>query len=92
MENTMNQQDRDLLVRLDTKLDSLRSEISEIKGMLTAHDSRIREVEINQGNCKTSLETVKNEMEKLRANSNLKDFILGAGTVLIGILALIFRV
>ena len=85
----MNQNDRDLLVRLDTKLDSLGKELSEIKGMMLSHDSRIREVEIVQSHDKNAIETLEQEVEKLRANGNLKDFLIGAGTVIAGILGVV---
>lgn len=85
----MNQQDRDLLVRLDTKLDSLGKELGEIKGMLSSHDSRIREVEIVQSHDKNAIETLEQEVEKLRANGNLKDFLIAAGTVIAGILGVV---
>ncbi|MEP0806259.1 MAG: hypothetical protein HRF47_12260 [Chloroflexota bacterium] len=85
----MNQNDRDLLVRLDTKLDSLGKELSEIKGMMLAHDSRIREVELEQSHNKGTIETLKQEVEKLRTRGNTNDIIIAIGTVLVGILSFV---
>lgn len=65
----MNQQDRDTLIRLDTKVDIILSKFGSI-------ESKANEVP-----------TIKDEVNRLRANGNLKDFIIAVGTILVGIIS-----
>lgn len=91
MENIMNQQDRDLLIRLETKLDGMRGDISEMKGLLSSHDVRIREIEISQSHCTNEVDTLKDEVNRLRSSSNYKDIGTGLLAAIASILAIFVR-
>lgn len=49
----MDARDRELLIRLDTKLDILTKDVKEIRDYQEKHDGRIRAVEISLSNITT---------------------------------------
>lgn len=89
--DTMNQNDRETLVRMEQNLINLTKEVGEVKGLLTGYENRIRDIEISQGNCKIEVTTLKEEVNRLRSDGNIKDTVIAIGTVIAGILAVIMR-
>jgi len=77
----MELQDRDLLIRLDTKLDELSKQFIALNTYLQQHDGRIREVETDSAILKSNQSILKSEIDKLRNSGNWKDALIGIGTV-----------
>lgn len=85
----MNQQDRDLLIRLDTKIDNLILEVGEVKGMLTTHDTRIKSIEVSCPAHQISTSIMKAEIEKLRSKANIQDTVVAFGALIGTIIAIV---
>jgi hypothetical protein len=74
-----NQNDHDLLIGLNSKVDS----IIETLKMIPPLEKRVRDVEINSGKQETNLETHKTEIDKLR-NTNTVWSSLNSIFILVG--------
>lgn len=66
MENTTDMKDHDLLISLNSKMDSVLERLDKVDDL----DKRVRDLEINMGAIRTDLNTNKSEVEKLR-NTNV---------------------
>lgn len=78
MPNETDLKDHDLLISLNTKVDSMLEKLEKLDGF----DVRIREVELSNGISKTNMETLGKEVEKLRNTSGIWNSILTLLTVI----------
>lgn len=82
--------DHDLLVTLNTKMDSVVECLNGLPAIHEKIDARIREVERSETRCESDMTTVKNDIKELKSKSNTVDFFLSVGVIVSTIVGSIF--
>jgi len=92
--NGMSQSDHDLLIKLNSKVDTMLESQSKLTSALTtqhiAFDLRIREIENKSNTNCTNLTNMNDDINELQKKSNLWDGIIGAVAVFSSVIGAIF--
>jgi hypothetical protein len=87
---TFDMNDHDLLIALNTKMDSVASCLDGLPKMFEAMDARMRAMETKMATCEAGNADNTKEIDALRGKSNLLDAVIGLGTVIGTIIGVIF--